>query len=223
MKYPVLNEKNIHHYPPWQLQGEGYILNYWISPNFIKEASSFYIAPSPLGRVVQVILVRYQNSPVGPYDEILILDHPLLSKRRLSSIPTIYVSTLDSVVHGQHLWGIPKKLADFEWQEQGSQLSCTITYEGQSMQINIDKPKSARRFYMNSHHIPNSMLTIHQAWQGKRYQFAPKFRGHLSKIKNVEWHHTDDIFPDFNKARYLQSFYVPNFNLVFPEAKVMHK
>jgi hypothetical protein len=223
MHYLQLQEMNIHQFPPWNLQGDGFILNYWVSPSFIKQASDFYLAPSPLGRVIQVMLVRYQNSPVGPYDELLILDHPLLSKRRLSSIPKIYVSTLESVVHGQHLWGIPKQLARFEWTEDTTYLKCKITVDQESMTININRPKSAQRFYINSHHIPNSMLSIHQAWKGKRYQFSPKFRGHLSKIKNVEWQHTGQIFPDFTKARYLQSFYVPNFSLIFPEARINKK
>ena len=63
-----------------------FILNYWITPHFIRESRNFGIAPSPLGRVVQVMLVRYHHSPVGPYDELLIMDHPLISRRRLSTI-----------------------------------------------------------------------------------------------------------------------------------------
>ena len=64
-------------FPPWHLQGEAFILNYWISPQFIRQYKAFRIAPSPIGRVVQVMLVRYHQSPVGPYDELLLLDHPL--------------------------------------------------------------------------------------------------------------------------------------------------
>ena len=85
----------------------------------IQQSTHFRQAPSPIGRLIQVLLVRYQHSPVGPYDELLILDHPLISKWRLSSIPKIFVSTEISVQHGQQLWGIPKELATFEWQEQG--------------------------------------------------------------------------------------------------------
>lgn len=223
MSLNCLQEKNIHQHPPWHLKGEGFILNYWITPKFIKEADDFRLAPSPLGRMVQVLLVRYTESPVGPYDELLIMDHPLISKRRLSSIPKIYVSTLESVVHGQHLWGIPKEHAAFKWSEENGQLHCQIHHNHQTMQISIKKPKSARSFYINSHHIPTSMLTIRQSWQGKRYQFSPQFRGHLSRLIQVEWHHTADIFPDFSKAKYLHSFYVPSFNLVFPEAKISDK
>ena len=30
---------------PWQLQGEAYILNYWPSPEFLKQAQPFGLAP----------------------------------------------------------------------------------------------------------------------------------------------------------------------------------
>ncbi len=31
---------------PWQLQGEAYILNYWLSPQFLKQAQPFGLTPS---------------------------------------------------------------------------------------------------------------------------------------------------------------------------------
>lgn len=34
-------------FPPWHLQGEAFILNYWISPQFIRQYKAFRIAPSP--------------------------------------------------------------------------------------------------------------------------------------------------------------------------------
>ena len=40
---------------PWQLQGEAYILNYWLSPQFLKQAQPFGLTPSFLGRLVQVM------------------------------------------------------------------------------------------------------------------------------------------------------------------------
>ena len=137
----ALSTVAFHHDPPWHLQGDAFILNYWLTPNFIKHNHAFHIAPSPIGRVVQVILVRYHESPVGPYDELLLLDHPLISKRRLSSIAKIYVSTETSVVHGQHFWGIPKQLAEFEWVIKDDVAYCTISFEQQEMSLCLYKYK----------------------------------------------------------------------------------
>ena len=72
--------------------------------------------------------VRYHASPIGAYDELLILDHPLFRQRRLSTIPKIFVSTESSVQHGQQLWGIPKELASFDWDIQDRQMSCKIQH-----------------------------------------------------------------------------------------------
>ncbi|CAB1206388.1 hypothetical protein [Acinetobacter bouvetii] len=219
----ALAATTLHHHPPWDLQGDAFILNYWITPNFIKDNSSFHIAPSPIGRVVQVILVRYHHSPVGPYDELLILDHPLISKRRLSSIPKIYVSTEISMQHGQHLWGIPKQVAQFEWVNKDDVVYCNITFAQQEMSLRLQKYKNSQTFYINSHHLPARLLNIQQAWQGLRYQFIPQFRGKLSKLKQVTWENAQDIFPDFSQAKYLHSFYVPEFKLTLPEAKIIKK
>ena len=219
----ALSTVAFHHDPPWHLQGDAFILNYWLTPNFIKHNHAFHIAPSPIGRVVQVLLVRYHESPVGPYDELFLLDHPLISKRRLSSIAKIYVSTEASVVHGQHFWGIPKQLAEFEWVIKDDVAYCTISFEQQEMSLCLYKYKHSQTFYMNSHHLPARLLNIQQTWQGLHYQFSPQFRGKLCKLKQAAWKNTLDIFPDFSQAKYLHSFYVPEFQLTLPKAKIGKK
>ena len=218
-----LNASPFQHYPPWHLQGEAFILNYWLTPNFIKQNQNFRIAPSPIGRVVQVMLVRYQTSPIGPYDELLVLDHPLMSKKRLSSIPKIYVSTETSMKHGQHFWGIPKQLAEFEWVITEDKVYCHVSFDQQDMRLCLQKYKRSPAFYINSHHLPATLLNIQQSWQGLRYQFSPQFRGQLCKLKQATWENTLDIFPDFSQSKYLPSFYVPEFKLTLPEAKIEKK
>lgn len=217
--YPV----NIYHDPPWHLHGEAFILNYWLTPKFIQQNQNFRIAPSPIGRMVQIMLVRYLDSPVGPYDELLILDHPLISKKRLSSIPKIYVSTQISVDQGRYFWGIPKQLAQFEWIQEDNVVHCTVSFEQQQMHLSLYHYKHRRSFYINSHHVPASLLIIQQALQGLRYQFSPQFRGKLCKLKQITWENTQAIFPDFSQAKYLHSFYVPEFKLTLPEAKILKK
>ena len=218
-----LSTTTFHHHPPWHLHGDAFILNYWLTPNFIKSNQAFHLAPSPIGRVIQVILGRYKESPVGPFDELLILDHPLMSIRRLSSIPKIYVSTKTSVVHGQHFWGIPKQLAQFEWLIKDDVVYCNISFAQQEMSLCLQKYKHSQDFYINSHHVPARLLNIHQIWQGLHYQFSPQFRGKLAKLKQASWKNTLDIFPDFSQAKYLQSFYVPEFRLTLPTAKIEKK
>ena len=44
---------------PWQLQGEAYILNCCLNPEFLKQALFFGLAPSFLGHLIQVMWGRY--------------------------------------------------------------------------------------------------------------------------------------------------------------------
>lgn len=206
-------------FPPWHLQGEAFILNYWISPQFIRQHKTFRIAPSPIGRVVQVMLVRYHQSPVGPYDELLLLDQPLLSKRRLSSIPKIYVSTQISVEHGQQLWGIPKEFAQFDWHMQNETTQCQLSTQNQTLRLTLTQCKKARPFYINSHHIPRSMLKIQQAWQGQRYEFSPQFRAKLMKLKNLNGKTIPPFFQTLAKPKLYKVFMSRAFSSFFQKPK----
>ncbi|RHZ16899.1 hypothetical protein DYB37_001068 [Aphanomyces astaci] len=89
-----------------------------------------------------VMLIRYTDSPVGPYDELLLVPgaftppssstpiavehhiqerylqaHGLLASRRVTRI---FVSSEASLRNGRRNWGIRKELADFTWTQQPS-------------------------------------------------------------------------------------------------------
>ena len=210
------------HHPPWLLKGEAYVLNYWLNPYLLRQSSPLKFSFSRFGRMVQVILVRYSDTPFGAYDELFILDHSLMSKRCMSAIPKILVSTPTSISSSKQLWGIHKELAEFHWEDNGHLSHCTIHYQHKQLRIGLKRTKQARSFYINSHHLPKAMLTIGQYRDNQYYQFTPQFRGHISKLHQAEWHDHQKILPDFSKARYLQSFYTPDFQLLLPEAKIKH-
>ena len=163
--------------------------------------------------------VRYNASPIGAYDELLILDHLLFRQRRLSTIPKIFVSTESSVQHGQQLWGIPKELASFDSDIQDRQMSCKIQHADLQFAIQLEKCNTQRSF-IDSHYIPAALLKIQQTWQGKSYQFNPSFRGRLIPLKHASWQSNPSLFPDCNQARFINDFYVPEFELTFPEAEI---
>ncbi|KAI9925099.1 hypothetical protein MW887_006507 [Aspergillus wentii] len=64
------------------------------------------------------MFVRYTQSPVGPYDEVLwapgYFKVPATGKKR-ERITNIYVSSVDSVYNGRRNWNIPKQLASFKF------------------------------------------------------------------------------------------------------------
>ncbi|KAJ3188053.1 hypothetical protein HK101_009240 [Irineochytrium annulatum] len=80
--------------------------------------------------VSMLMLVSYSDSPVGPYDELLLMDganKPRPNLTPLSAdhspttimndrrIPLIWVSSEASLRNGRRNWGIRKELADFTW------------------------------------------------------------------------------------------------------------
>ncbi|GAA5824066.1 hypothetical protein JCM11251_001507 [Rhodosporidiobolus azoricus] len=74
------------------------------------------------GGVGTVMIVRYESSDAGPYDELLLVPG-LFSRNKTGadkpdyhlSISRIYVSTDVSVYNGRKNWGIPKHRAIFTW------------------------------------------------------------------------------------------------------------
>lgn len=211
---------DLKYYPPWQSHGEAYILNYWASPSMLEHAKAFDLTASRTGHMLHVILVRYHDTPIGPYDALFIVDHPVINRQRVSLIPKIFVSNQESALYGQTLWGLPKQVAEFTWTQTSTDMYCQIQYGQESMMIQLNHHKNSPSFYVNSHQLPKSILNIRQTWQGQFYRFTPQFRGKLCKLKSVQWHNIGNLFPDFSKARYIHSFYMPEVQLVLPEAHI---
>jgi hypothetical protein len=74
-------------------------------------------------------LVRYVDSPVGPYDEIALT---LLGDGGVRGyIPFIAVDSLPSIVGGRANWLLPKVLGRFEWTPDG----CGVTVRGELPEV----------------------------------------------------------------------------------------
>ena len=64
-------------------------------------------------------LIRYRDTPVGPYREVLASPSLLLGPRGPEAcVPFIAVDSLPSVHGGRENWALPKTLARFDWPEQ---------------------------------------------------------------------------------------------------------
>ena len=210
--------KNTHTVLPWHLSGEGYILNYWLNPELIEQSMPFGLQKAKLGRLVQIMLVRYHSSPVGAYDELLFLDHANKGLKMHSYIPKIYVSSQASVDEGRYHWGIPKELAQFEWDLSPDRLSCQISVNNEMLKIQLNFSQKSLPIPISSRIFPAQFFKIEQQDQQYRYQFSPHFKGHLAYISHAEWQDTQNIFPDLSQAIFMKGFYSKDFQLIFPEA-----
>ncbi|MGD1058580.1 MAG: acetoacetate decarboxylase family protein [Solirubrobacteraceae bacterium] len=60
--------------------------------------------------------LRYEEGPVGAYDELIAMPNVVLRRRRLSlAVPFIAVDSEASIAGGRANWALPKTLAEFEW------------------------------------------------------------------------------------------------------------
>ncbi|XXH02503.1 hypothetical protein Hte_008879 [Hypoxylon texense] len=138
---------------PWKLKGTVYMLSFWTSkastakakanPQDDRQAGLPSIAYSPLeakspfadpvtsgehfGGLSQFQIIRYTESPLGPYDELIICPGFFAyekdgtegkgKKGKNPRITRIYVSRKSTCWNGRKNWNIPKHLARFEWDE----------------------------------------------------------------------------------------------------------
>lgn len=83
---------------PWRLRGD---------------AAAFLASPCSVR-----LLVRYAQSPVGPYEE-----HALATlTRRGPHVFEMSVNLLDSMIGGRTIWGFPKTLETLSWQRRGPRI-----------------------------------------------------------------------------------------------------
>ncbi|HVS67377.1 MAG TPA: acetoacetate decarboxylase family protein [Mycobacteriales bacterium] len=107
---------------PWRTQCRVITWVHAVAPAAI-EAFPAPIKPAGVALVAWA-LVRYEHTPVGPYDEIAAT---LLPEGGLGygHIPFIAVDSYPSIVGGRANWLLPKSLARFVWSEDS--LSANIT------------------------------------------------------------------------------------------------
>ncbi|KAK6450301.1 hypothetical protein FP744_10006551 [Trichoderma asperellum] len=126
--------------PPWILKADVYSAVFWISASQA-ENFPFDIAYSPLelssqfadlgisrpvGGVGTIQIIRYKETPVGPYDELVIVPGKFEWIKKGSNdeyksgyaykATRLYVSQKHTCFNGRANWNIPKHLARFDWE-----------------------------------------------------------------------------------------------------------
>jgi len=100
---------------PWATRCE--VLTWWHRP---RRDTADLLPLALRGRGVAVVawaLVRYAETPVGPYDEVAVAVIP--RGRGPAHIPFICVDSLPSIVGGRVNWLLPKSLARFDRSDGG--------------------------------------------------------------------------------------------------------
>lgn len=123
--------------PPWTLKGDVYLFSFWTSRSQARDglpdmtysplegASSYASSGKPVGGLSMIQVIRYHTSPVGPYDEMILVPGSFeyerenaqgkRETRRGPRISRIYVSQKHTCYNGRLNWNVPKHLARFHW------------------------------------------------------------------------------------------------------------
>jgi hypothetical protein len=75
----------------------------------------------PLVGPAVVVAARYQESPVGPYSEMVVAEPARLGLRPGLCATTVVVDSSEARVGGRLNWGLPKELGTLVWERDGEQ------------------------------------------------------------------------------------------------------
>ncbi|WP_231724547.1 hypothetical protein [Deinococcus actinosclerus] len=184
---------------PWNLTGRGVVAVYGG-----REAGA-------------LMLVRYAQSGVGPYDELL-----WASLGGEPQVTRIVVSTQQSVVWGRRNWAIPKSRADFAWEGVPGREQVRVTQDGRLL-----AHLSVRAW---GPPVPVTTAVVPAAWRTLTQPPLPEAEDRTSLLTTVSASGRvrparlsvigGDFHPALLERRPLLTAGVPGFRMVFPAARV---
>lgn len=214
---------------PWTLSGQ---LSYLFihGPRSIQEQFNENADPirSPFrGGRGGVLLVRYTDSPVGPYDELILLPGCYqFGETTYYRITQIYVSSMASVVNGRRNWSVPKKLAIFRWTDNDTAVKIFLPDQEQPFCTMRVRPR-LYCFPASSAIVPASFRTLLQpsleenADPGRYFKITPTCSGWFRPLVQLLEFQTDGKEIPSHEQLPLYTFGVgyEAFTLVFPKAE----
>lgn len=203
---------------PWKLKGRGLLLSYSFDKEWLLNHG--YIPPHLhdkfVGGLSSVMLVKYEDSDVGPYNELLFIPGLFKIEGKIRMMVTkIYVDSEASVHNGRNNWGIPKELAKITWDEQQKTVVFNCT-KGDRTILFAEFKKPSIKFPVFASLNP---FNFYQELEGRSYTFKPLGRGKggICRVKKVA---SDGFhFPELWEGKKISNFYVSSFDMIFPKAQ----
>ena len=202
---------------PWTLRGEGIILLFRFKKEWITKAGNLpeHLEGKFKGGFGYVMLVDYQESPVGPYRELLFIPGKF-GKEKLQAITTIFVDSEASTANGRANWAIPKQTADFNWQKEKGLDKVEVSLNG--------KPVFRARIRSGGISFPMSTallpIRLRQELAGQVLFTQPEGKGwgNMASIQDLEV--DPQLFPDIRGIKPLLALKVSPFTLTFPKPSI---
>ncbi|WP_315791278.1 acetoacetate decarboxylase family protein [Fischerella sp. JS2] len=113
---------------PWTLKGYALLTSHLLDVNRVR-----HLIPKELeiktvwpGKTLGgVYLSYYSSESVLEYSELIVVPATVSYQGKVGSwVSHIYVDNPDSVAGGREIWGLPKELADFTWENDNSVTVC---------------------------------------------------------------------------------------------------
>lgn len=203
---------------PWQLKGEGIMLIYIFKKAWV-EAHGFlagYLRGRFQGGLGFVMIVNYQESPVGAYKELLFIPGKF-SPDGKKSITKIYVDSQDSTNNGRYNWGIPKETAAINWKKSGHTDHVTLSLHGHTF-FDCRITSGGLSFPTHTAFMP---MRLYQQLNEQTYLTNPKGKGRAKLARIRDMRVNQDYFPDISLTKPLAAVKISPFKMVFPAAGII--
>jgi hypothetical protein len=202
---------------PWTLRGEGIILLFRFKKAWVDQAANLpnYLHQIFRGGFGYVMLVDYQESPVGPYKELLFIPGKF-GEEKLQTITTIFVDSEASTVNGRANWSIPKQTADFNWQKEKGLDHVDVFLNG-NLVFQTSIRSGGISFPMSTELLP---IRLRQELENQVFFTQPEGKGwgKLARIQNLKVE--PQLFPDIRGINPLLALKVSPFTLTFPTPSI---
>lgn len=199
---------------PWKLKGEAIILIYKFKKEWIESQGNLprHLIGKFNGGLGFVMLVNYENSPVGPYHEVLFIPGKFRKTKKLA-ITKIYTDSEVNTQNGRVNWGIPKETLPIEWEKEKKLDRVKVIKDGVAV-FSAEFETGGISFPVSTALLP---MRLCQTWNKVKYFTRPTGTGigKLTKIKNLDLN--PEYFPDIRGIKPLFAVKVYPFNMRFPE------
>lgn len=186
--------------PPWKLSG---------------------VATAIFFRRGALAFIRYTESNVGPYDELLWLE-PFQKgpAGRAHRVAPIYVSSEASARSGRSNWGLPKELAEFRVSFlRANEERVKVTRAGQLI-ASFVRPRPRATLPLDLSGVPSQARKLVQIYDGRAFETVPELRARFRLTRVSELEVDRELLPHAQNSRWQLGMHLSPFELCFPAARI---
>jgi len=166
-----------------------------------------------------VMLVNYEESPVGGYHELLYCRRRRFDGVARWHVDPIVVSSHDSVEGGRANWGFPKSHACFDVAAQDGDVTTMASDDDGRVFAEIEAAGFGPRLPVSSRFVPDKWLEFTQERDGQRFDFSAQVSCDV-RLARARRMTLSAPFPSLDVGGVRLALHLPRFEIEFPRAQV---